>query len=96
MNFSEAQWAEKRAKGLPRFLFFDGIITTGGPFAVIMQVVGFFFLRDEGHGWTEYFSVSRTWITFFLHATIFGLIMGFLNWWRNERSFAKPGPEIKD
>jgi hypothetical protein len=89
MKFTDEQWAEKRSKGLARFLFFDGILITGCPFAVIMQVVGYFYLRDEGQGWGEYFSSSRTWTTFFLHATIFGLIMGSLNWWRNERSIAK-------
>ena len=65
----------------------------GGPFAVIMQVVGYFFLRDDGQTIGEYFSASRTWITFFFHATLFGLIMGYVNWWRNQRSFAKPADD---
>ena len=96
MKFTDEQWAEKKSKGLLRFLLFDGILISGGPFAVVMQVVGFFFLRDEGQGWGEYFSSSRTWTTFFLHATIFGLIMGFLNWWRNEKSFSSSGTTPND
>ncbi|HRI04530.1 MAG TPA: hypothetical protein PLL77_12370 [Pyrinomonadaceae bacterium] len=89
MRYSEADWAIKRDRGLVRFLLMDGIIITGGPFAVVLQVVGYFFLRDEGQTFGQYFSASRTWITFFFHATLFGLIMGYVNWWRNEREFAK-------
>lgn len=95
MKYSNADWSVKRDRGLVRYLFFDGILITGGPFAVVMQVVGYFYLRDEGQSFGEYFSASRTWITFFFHATIFGLIMGYLNWWRNERSFTKPNGEDK-
>jgi len=93
MIYSNADWLEKRNRGLARYLFFDGVLIMGGPFAVVMQVVGYFFLRDEGQGFGEYFSASRTWITFFFHATLFGLIMGYINWWRNERSFAKPNDD---
>lgn len=89
MKYSEADWAIKRERGLVRFLMLDGIITTGGPFAVVLQVAGYFFLRDEGQTFGQYFSATRTWITFFFHATIFGLIMGYINWWRNEKEFAK-------
>ncbi|MGB2752028.1 MAG: hypothetical protein WBC19_08210 [Pyrinomonadaceae bacterium] len=89
MKYSEADWAIKRERGLVRFLLMDGIIITGGPFAVVLQVVGYFFLRDEGQTFGQYFSASRTWITFFFHATLFGLIMGYINWWRNEREFSK-------
>ena len=89
MKYSEADWAEKRKSGLTRYLLFDGILITGGPFAVVMQVVGYFFLRDEGQTFGQYFSSSRTWITFFFHATLFGLIIGFLNWRRNEKTFAE-------
>jgi len=89
MKYSEDVWAEKRKRGLARYLFFDGVLIMGGPFAVVMQVVGYFFLRDEGQGFSEYFSSSRTWVTFFFHATVFGLIMGYINWWRNDKSFAK-------
>lgn len=88
MKYSAADWAEKRKRGLPRYLMFDGILLTGGPFAVVMQVVGFFLLRDEGQSFGQYFSASRTWVTFFFHATLFGLIIGFINWRRNEKAFA--------
>ena len=87
MKFSETVWAEKRKPGLGRYLFLDGIIYAGGPFAVVMQVIGFFLLRDEGQTFGQYFSSSRTWLTFFLHATVFGLAVGFLNWRRNEKAF---------
>ena len=67
---------------------FDGVLYTGGPFAVVMQIVGVFILRDEGETIGQYFMAYQTWVTFFLHSTLFGLIVGFLNWRRNEKSFA--------
>ncbi len=90
MKYSEAAWAEKRKAGLTRYLFFDGILISGGPFAVVMQVVGFFLLRAEGQTFGQYFSSSQTWMTFFFHATLFGLIVGFLNWRRNEKAVTEP------
>ena len=87
MKYSEADWAEKRKAGLTRYLFFDGILMSGGPFAIVMQAVGYFILRDEGQSFGQYFGSPRTWITFFFHATLFGLVIGFLNWRRNERAF---------
>lgn len=89
MKYSAVDWAIKRKGGIGPFLFFDGIIKTGGPFAVILQVVGYFLFAPETQSFGEYFSSSRTWITFFFHATLFGLIMGFINWRRNESAFAK-------
>ena len=86
MKYSDASWAEKRKKGIARYVMIDGILYTGGPFAVVMQVVGFFLLRDEGQSFGQYFSASRTWVTFFLHATLFGLIIGFINWRRHEKA----------
>jgi len=88
MKYSAADWAEKQKRGIARYLMIDGILFTGGPFAVVMQVIGFFILRDEGQTFGQYFSASRTWITFFAHATLFGLIMGFINWWRNNKNAA--------
>ena len=87
MKYSAADWTEKRKSGLVRYLLFDGILVIGGPFAVIMQVVGYFFLRDEGQSFGEYFSSSRMWITFFFHATLFGLTMGLINWFGNEKVY---------
>lgn len=89
MKYSAADWQEKRKRGIGRYLMFDGILLTGGPFAVVMQVIGFFLLRDEGQTFGQYFASSRTWTTFFFHATLFGLIIGFINWRRNERAWAK-------
>lgn len=88
MNTPADNWAERRKLGFVRYLFWNGIVIIGGPFAVVMQVIGYFFLRDEGQSVLEYFSSSRMWITFFFHATLFGGIMGFINWRRNERAFA--------
>jgi hypothetical protein len=88
MNYTAAEWAEKRKRGLARYLLVDGILFTGGPFAVVMQVIGLFLLRDEGQTLGQYFSSTRTWITFLAHGTLFGLIMGFINWWRNEKNAA--------
>jgi uncharacterized membrane protein len=88
MKYSAADWSEKRKRGLARYLMFDGILLTGGPFAVVMQVIGFFLLRDEGQSFGQYFSSSRTWVTFFFHATLFGLIIGFINWRRGEKMLA--------
>ncbi len=39
MNFSAEIWAEKRKRGLVRYLLIDGILFTGGPFAVVMQII---------------------------------------------------------
>jgi len=88
MSFSKDIWAVKRQRGLARFLLIDGILITGGPFAVVMQIIGVFLLRDEGQSIGQYFTASRTWITFLLHGTLFGLIIGLINWYRNERAFA--------
>ena len=88
MIYSKEVWAEKRQRGIVRFLLFDGILITGGPFAVVMQVVGYFFLRDESQGFMAYAGSTRTWVTFFFHGTLFGIIMGYLNWRRNEKAFA--------
>ena len=88
MTYSERDWAEKRKNGLLRYLLIDGILFAGGPFAVVMQVVGYFILRDDGQSFGEYFTQTRTWVTFFLHGTLFGLVIGYLNWRRHEREFA--------
>jgi len=89
MKYSASDWAQKRQQGLLRYLVVDGILFTGGPFAVVMQIVGVFFLRDEGQTIGQYFSSSRMWITFLLHGTLFGLVVGFINWRRHESAFAQ-------
>lgn len=88
MKYSAADWTEKRSRGFVRYLLLDGILFTGGPFAVVMQVIGVFLLRDEGQTIGQYFATSRTWMTFFAHATLFGLVIGFINWRRNEKAFS--------
>jgi hypothetical protein len=89
MTYSESDWAEKRKNGLLRYLLIDGILFAGGPFAVVMQAVGYFILRDDGQSFGEYFTLTRTWVTFFLHGTLFGLVIGYLNWRRREHEFAE-------
>ena len=88
MRYSDTDWIEKRKRGLTRFLMFDGILITGGPFAVVMQIVGYFLFGSQYDTFGAYFGASKTWTTFFFHGTLFGLIMGFINWRRNERAFA--------
>jgi hypothetical protein len=87
MAFTREQWLAKREKGLGRYLALDGIIFTGGPFAVLMQAIGFVFLRDEGQTFGQYFMLPMTWVRFFLHGILFGLIVGYINWRRNETAF---------
>lgn len=86
MKYSEAAWAEKRKRGLARYLLIDGILYTGGPFAVVMQIIGIFLLREEGQTIGQYFTATQTWVTFMLHGILFGSIVGFLNWKRNVNS----------
>ncbi len=88
MKYSPEIWNEKRDKGIWRYLLFDGILITGGPFAVVLQVVGYFLFPGEAQSFGQYFSDSTTWVRFILHGTLFGLIMGFINWRRNEGAFA--------
>ena len=94
MKYTSAQWAEKRKRGMARYVMVDGILYTGGPFALAMQLIGIFLLRDEGQTIIEYLSASKTWMTFFAHATLFGLIMGMINWWRNEKAYAANSEKV--
>ena len=82
-------WEEKRQRGFVRYLIYDGILRMGAPFALVMQVLGAFLFREEGHSVGDYFTQSRTWTTFFLHATLFGGVMGVITWMRNEKAFLK-------
>lgn len=88
MKYTREVWLEKRKRGLARYLLLDGILITGGPFAVIMQVLGYFLFPGDAQSFGEYFSSSITWLRFILHGTLFGLIVGFLNWKRSEAAFA--------
>lgn len=87
MNLDD-KWAERRQKGLFRYLLIDGIVFTGGPFAVVMQVIGYFLFPGDANTFGEYFAAPMTWIRFILHGTLFGLVMGFVKWRRNEAAFA--------
>lgn len=87
MKFSREIWAEKRRRGIGRYLLFDGILLMGGPFAVIMQIVGVFVFRDEGQTIGQYFTSPQAWFAFLLHGILFGGIMGLLNWYRSEVAF---------
>ena len=87
------QWSEKRSRGIGRYLLVDGILITGGPFAVVMQIIGYFLFGGQYESFGAYFTAQRTWVTFILHGTLFGLIMGFIKWRRNERAFATRGTQ---
>ncbi len=91
MNPPPEIWTEKRKAGIVRYLLVDGILFTGGPFAVVMQIVGVFLLREEGVTIGQYLSSPRTWLTFLLHGVLFGLIVGYMRWRRYEAAFAKVG-----
>jgi len=95
MKHSPAAWAEKRKKGIVKYLLIDGILLTGGPFALVLQVVGYFLLTESGTSFGQYFTESRTWMTFFFHGTLFGGIMGLINWRRNEKFFAAASQDVK-
>lgn len=87
MSYTREAWLEKRKNGLVRFLLIDGVIFTGGPFAVILQVVGYFLFAQEGQTFGQYFTATLTWVTFFLHGGLFGGIMGYVKWRRYESAF---------
>ena len=87
MAFTETDWAEKRKNGFVRYLLVYGIFYTGGPFAVLMQIAGYFFMADANQTFPDYFVSARTWFTFFAHAVLFGGIMGSLSWFLNENAF---------
>jgi len=87
MGYTLESWAKKREQGFIRFLIIDGVLFTGGPFAVILQVVGYFLLADEGQTFGQYFTSTRTWMTFLFHGTLFGGIMGFVKWRRYEKAY---------
>ena len=94
MIYSREAWIAKREKGLGRYLLFDGMVVTGGPFAVLMQALGYFFFADEGQTFGQYYAAPATWARFFLHGAVFGLIMGYINWRRNENVFAAANEQI--
>ncbi|MBV9240418.1 MAG: hypothetical protein JO314_00285, partial [Acidobacteria bacterium] len=57
------------------------------PFAVMMQVIGYFLFPDGANSYSEYFMSSTTWTSFLLHGTLFGLVMGLIKWRRNESAY---------
>ena len=91
MKYTPADWKVKRECGLMRYLLVDGILIMGGPFAVVMQVAGYFVFRDDFQSFGDYFASSVTWVRFFFHGTLFGLIMGYISWWRNESAYHSEG-----
>jgi len=87
VNLSREAWEAKRNNGLARFLLIDGILFTGGPFAVILQVVGYFLFAWSDRTFGQYFTDGQTWLTFMLHGTLFGGIMGFIKWRRYQKAY---------
>ena len=91
MLYPPADWANKRKEGIGRFLAVDGVLKLGAPFAFVMKINGMLVFRAEGQTFGQYISASMTWVTFFLNATAFGLVMGFINWRRNEKAYFESG-----
>ena len=91
MDAHEKQiWSDIRAKGKFRYIILQGVIITGGLYALMMTVVGYFI--EYGFNLssiTTYMFDSRTHTRFFLFATAFGAIMGIIKWNRGERAFAE-------
>jgi hypothetical protein len=88
MIYTREAWLEKRRRGLFRYLLIDGVLLMGGPFAVVLQVAGYFVFADEGQTFGQYFASPSTWARFFAHGLLFGIIMGYISWWRNQRASA--------
>ena len=87
MLYPPAAWADKRKQGIGRFLAVDGVLKLGAPFALVMKFVGMLVFRGEGQTMGQYILSTMTWTAFFLNATAFGLVMGFINWRRNEKAY---------
>ena len=88
MTLAREQWQIKRERGLVRYLLWDGIVLKGGPFALLMQIVGYVLLRDGGETFGQYFVQPMTWARFFLQGVLFGIIAGYVNWRVNENTHA--------
>ena len=82
-------WAEKHKRGIARFLLIDGILFSGGPFAVVMQVLGYFLFPGDAATFGQYFTQPMTWVRFLLHGVLFGLVFGFVKWRRNVAAFGE-------
>jgi hypothetical protein len=86
----QQMWADIRAKGKFRYIALHGVIITGGLYAMVMTIAGYFI----EHGFTTsqiwaYSTSSATHTRFFLFATAFGFIMGIVKWQRGEKAFAE-------
>lgn len=91
MIYSRNDWTAKRGKGVFRYLLVDGVVLMGGPFAIVLQVAGYFVFADEGETFGQYFAAPATWARFLVDGLLFGVIMGYISWWRNERAFVAAG-----
>ena len=87
MLYTPAEWADKRKQGIARYLFWEGVLKLGAPFALVMKVIGMLVFRADGETFGQYLTATSTWTAFFLNASAFGLAMGFVNWRRNEKAF---------
>ena len=95
MRRLDPNWEQRRTKGLMRYLIVDGILFMGGPFALALQVLGYFLFPDGATSFGAYLASSTTWVRFLLHGTLFGLIAGAIKWRRNEIAYARTKSGVK-
>jgi hypothetical protein len=86
----KAEWLEVKAKGRGRYLLVEGIIKSGGIYAILLLIANYFFK----YGFTaskvsEYLWNGETVFRFFFGVIFFGLWMGLFDWYFNERQFRK-------
>jgi hypothetical protein len=83
-------WADTRAKGKLRYIALNGIIISGGLYAMGLTITGYFI--EHGFDFSQviaYATSTTTHTRFFLFATAFGSIWGLIKWNRGERAFAE-------
>jgi hypothetical protein len=94
MTISAATWEHKRRQGLFRYLLIDGVMFMGGPFALVMQVLGYFLFPENAETFGQYFASSTTWLHFILHGSLFGVVMGLIKWRRYSSAYSDGSKQV--